>query len=123
MRVLVTGSRDPQVASDEKIEQAMLLAVGHVDEQHSLIVGDASGVDAKATAIAYKLGWDVTVVRAEWDKYGRSAGPRRNQKMVNMRPDVCVAFPGTGCGTRDCMKRAQQARVPLYVYSRDQEQR
>ena len=48
---------------------------------------------------------------------GRLLGPERNQRMVDLGADVCLAFPLPGSrGTRDCMKRAEKARIPVYAY-------
>jgi len=44
------------------------------------------------------------VYKAEWDLYGKSAGPRRNSKMV-CGADILIAFPG-GKGTENCVKEA-----------------
>ena len=42
---------------------------------------------------------------AEWRKYGRSAGYRRNQQMLDEgNPDLVVAFPG-GPGTQNMVIR------------------
>lgn len=50
---------------------------------------------------------------ADWGVFGRSAGPRRNQRMIDeARPDLVVAFPG-GRGTADMVKRASVARIPV----------
>lgn len=44
--------------------------------------------------------------RAQWSLYGRSAGPRRNQEMLDKgQPDLVLAFPG-GRGTADLVRRA-----------------
>ena len=45
---------------------------------------------------------------AEWQRYGRSAGYRRNQRMLDERkPDLVVAFPG-GRGTENMVKISRQ---------------
>jgi hypothetical protein len=48
---------------------------------------------------------------ADWEKLGRSAGPIRNQAMLDEgRPDLVVAFPGHH-GTADMVRRARAAGV------------
>lgn len=44
--------------------------------------------------------------------YCQWAGFDRNQEMVNLGADVCLAFPiGRSPGTRDCVKRARLAGI------------
>jgi hypothetical protein len=46
----------------------------------------------------------------------RSAGPLRNQHMVDLGADLCVAAPlGGSRGTRDCMARAAAEHIPVRV--------
>lgn len=48
---------------------------------------------------------------ADWRKYGKSAGPLRNQQMIDEgKPDLVVAFPG-GTGTADMVRRAKAAGI------------
>lgn len=50
---------------------------------------------------------------AAWDVHGRSAGPIRNQQMLNdSKPDLVLAFPG-GPGTADMVQRARMAGVEV----------
>lgn len=89
-----------------------------------LLVGDASGADAIARRwydTARRDGKGPfplrrTVFVAEWDKYGKSAGPIRNETMVAYaqikrekgQPILCLAAPG-GRGTADCVRRCREA--------------
>ena len=53
-----------------------------------------------------------TQVCAEWRKYGPSAGPRRNQVMADLKPDLAVMAPG-GRGTADMRSRLSCKVVEL----------
>lgn len=55
--------------------------------------------------------------RRDGTRYCPMAGHLRNQKMVDMRPDICLAFlTPEARGTRDCAKRAEKARIPVTRY-------
>lgn len=68
--------------------------------------GGASGADALASEWAYDRGVNQTCYKAQWDTYGRSAGPVRNLEMFRqVRPKHVIAFPG-GKGTKHMMSVA-----------------
>ncbi len=53
---------------------------------------------------------------ADWERYGKPAGPKRNTEMVyeDPMPDVCLAFPrGEARGTRHCTGEARKAGIPV----------
>lgn len=78
-----------------------------------LIQGGANGADFHAKNWAHSAKVECVTVPAEWDVYGHRAGPIRNQKMIDdYGPDVVIAFPG-GHGTRDMLRRARSAGVPV----------
>ena len=53
---------------------------------------------------------------ADWDKYGKSAGPMRNKKMMKQgKPDQVVAFFG-GIGTKSAIKYARKFGIPVTLY-------
>jgi len=79
---------------------------------HTLIEGEARGADSMARDIALARGWEVIRVPADWVKYGRGAGPIRNQQMLDMGPDQVWAFhDNLACskGTLDMVRRSKRA--------------
>jgi hypothetical protein len=89
----------------------------HLDRLHAelhfthMIHGGAKFIDTFASEwAATKPEITRYICRAEWKKYGLGAGPRRNSRMLEWRPDVVVAFPGEN-GTADMVKKARAAGV------------
>lgn len=115
LRILITGSRH---WSDERaIESALLGATYNVPGDRITVVhGGASGADRLAGKLADEWGMNVEVHPAEWGKHGKAAGPIRNQKMVDLGADVCLAFPlADSRGTKHCMMVASRAGIPVRV--------
>lgn len=113
MKLLVTGSRhwnDPL--------SIMYHLKDHVwGSDITLIHGDAKGADSMCAAFAKEWGWKVVAVPAEWDKYGKKAGMRRNIEMLNMEPDFVVAFPRPdSIGTIACINEAIKRQIPIRIY-------
>ena len=112
MRVLVTGGRDYHNINDARVIYATLDAIHGENEITALIHGDAHGADRLAAAWAYDNKVDEEAYPADWARYGKAAGPIRNQSMVDAKPDLVVAFPGRR-GTADCVRRAKLAGIPV----------
>lgn len=80
-----------------------------------VIHGAARGADSIAGKVADELGLETEVYPAEWDKYGKSAGYRRNAQMLKEgEPTVVVAFPG-GKGTQMMIDLAKKDGVPVLL--------
>ena len=107
MRLLVTGSRD----WDDYEHIKRVLSGFPPDTQ--LVHGGARGADLLAHKAALELGWpEPEVHRADWNSFGKRAGSLRNQAMVDLGADLCLAFPlETSKGTWDCMQRAEKADI------------
>lgn len=109
MKLMVTGGRD---FGDRRYVSDVLSTVHYLHPVDLLIVGDATGVDALATAWAEEVDVPVEVHFAEWQTHGRAAGPIRNKEMVDCEPDLVIAFPG-GAGTANAVKTARQANITV----------
>jgi len=75
---------------------------------------DTHAIDwARSRCVAF------VIVRAEWKRYGRAAGPILNTKMLEFKPDFVVAFTG-GRGTADMIRQAHTAGVEVIDYRQDE---
>ena len=120
MRILICGSRnwnDPQPIAEILDDHIGLLQEG---QGLVLIHGGARGADSVAHAEAQRRQIPTITEKADWTRYGKGAGPVRNQLMLDKHaPDAVYAFRSTGrsTGTDDMIKRAKKAGVPTYVIS------
>lgn len=108
MKVLVCGGRN-------FFDKVMVwTALDKLHREHGftvLIHGAASGADTLAGLWAKNQGVTECIYAADWRMHGASAGPIRNQKMLDHGcPKLVVAFPG-GPGTSDMVSRAKAAGV------------
>jgi len=111
MKVLVCGGRDYR---DHLTAYRLLDALNVLEDITCIVHGGASGADELAGKWASRNKIECRVYPADWQTYGKSAGPRRNQSMLDReKPDVVCAFPG-GRGTADMVGRAKTAGVKVF---------
>ena len=82
-------------------------------EEIVIISGHCSGVDIMGERYAAENGFTVEIFMAEWDKYGRAAGPIRNEKMVDIADLVIAFWDGKSRGTKSLIKYAERAGKEL----------
>jgi hypothetical protein len=113
-KVLVCGGRDFR---DTKLLDRFLCEVDNRVCIGEIIHGGANGADTMAGCWAEKYNIPVTVFPAEWRKYGRRAGPLRNEQMLREgKPEFVVAFPG-GRGTAHMVGLAKAAGIQVFECS------
>jgi YspA, cpYpsA-related SLOG family len=112
MRVLVCGGRD--FNDWPLLNQALSdLLPEDTRDTVTIISGHARGADALGERWARAEGLQLLVFPADWQTYGRSAGPIRNKQMlVEGKPELVVAFAG-GSGTANMIKQARAAGVTV----------
>lgn len=124
MRVLVCGSR---TFNDYELLKETLDAYRITE----IIEGGARGADTLAGRYGDETSIPVKVYPAEWDTYGKSAGPIRNGRMLREgKPEMVIAFLGpvairefsTGLsdskysrGTKNMIDQAMKAGVPVDI--------
>src|SRR5215213_10210322 len=107
-RYLICGGRDFNDAA--LVEKALNALILH-PEDSVVIHGAARGADRLAGDWARRHDAAVIAIPADWDRFGKAAGPIRNSLMLtDQKPDVVIAFPG-GDGTADMVAKARRARL------------
>jgi hypothetical protein len=86
-----------------------------------VISGGCRGADTIAIIVARQCGFRYVEYRADWERYGNSAGPIRNQVMINCEnPDIVLAFHNdfhNSKGTKDMVSRAMKHDIPFKIFS------
>lgn len=110
-RVLISGSREWRNV------EAIRRVIYSLPHDALVIHGGCRGADTIADRLARERGLDVLQFDAEWVRYGRSAGPRRNQRMIDEGgPTDAFVFPlETSKGTYDMISRLAGALIPFQV--------
>ena len=114
MKILVCGSRDWHEFG------FILLQLKRLPKDTIIINGACKGADKLSTKAAQTLGLQVKEYPAEWDKYGKSAGPKRNSQMLLENPDEVWAFHYdlyNSKGTLDMVKKAQAKNIKVVLYN------
>lgn len=90
-RLLITGSRS--WTDEAEIVAQFRLVYTKYGKDVTLVSGACkSGADAMCERLARMAGWVVETHPADWNTYGDSAGFRRNEDMVKLGADACLAF-------------------------------
>lgn len=114
MRVLVCGDRTWNKASAIHRELAKLSSIT------CIIEGGAPGADSIAYSWASEMVVECETYRADWIRFGKAAGPLRNQRMLTEgKPDLVLAFHPNidrSKGTRHMVEIARRAGVECRVF-------
>ena len=86
-----------------------------IDPKH-IISGAADGADTLAEQYAIYHRIPRSIYPAQWNTYGKAAGPIRNKQMLDDgKPTMVVGFGGDK-GTKDMLKRSKKAGLPVMRY-------
>lgn len=111
MRVIVAGSRT--VTSYREVEAA-IISSGF--EPTVIISGTAKGVDQLGEQYAKIKGLEILRFPADWNRYGKSAGYRRNVEMAEVADALVAVWDGESKGTKHMIDIANRNGLKVYVY-------
>lgn len=112
MRVLVCGDRE--WSNIQYIREALTL-FNDCYGITCIIEGDCRGADKIAGIWADDVGIEHEKYPAQWDKYGKAAGPIRNKQMLDEgKPDFVLAFHENidkSVGTKNMLLQARNRKI------------
>ncbi len=112
MKVIVCGCRN---WSNRKIIKKRLW---ELPSNTIIVEGGCDGADLMARDVALEIGLEVVEFPAAWKKYGKSAGPKRNIKMLDTGPQLLIAFHDDltkSKGTKHIITEARKRGIEVEV--------
>lgn len=109
-RVAIVGSREfPNL--DQVREYVRTLPPDTI-----VISGGARGVDRTVEYEARRIGLEVEIWPANWNRYGKRAGFLRNQDIVNSADELIAFWDGQSRGTLHSVELARERGIPVRIY-------
>ena len=112
MRVIIAGSRNMPVSKYRWIARAVELSGFVVTE---VVCGLARGADTLGKRWAEENQIPVTEFPAEWDKFGKSAGPRRNKQMADHADALIVFIWDNSRGSQNMLNQMRGQKKPCFI--------
>jgi hypothetical protein len=112
MRVIIAGSRGFN-DYDLLKEKCDYFFQNYKDIE--IISGTANGADKLGERYAIENGYQLKLFPADWNRYGNSAGFRRNVEMSNHADALVVFWDGKSRGTQHMIREAKNKKLLLRV--------
>lgn len=113
MRVIIAGSSS--ITSYDEVFAA-IRASGFMYEITTVISGGAIGVDSVGEEWAREQGIPVERFPAEWSKYGKMAGFKRNTDMAMVADALIAVWNGKSSGTKHMIGMANEMDMEVFIW-------
>jgi len=110
MKLIIAGSRDIYITS-----LAVSAIISSLQLQPTEIVsGGCKGPDKIGEDVAYIDELTLKVFKADWQTYGKAAGPIRNREMANYADKLLLIWDGKSKGSYNMKKEMGKLNKPVY---------
>jgi|APGre2960657404_1045060.scaffolds.fasta_scaffold07821_6 hypothetical protein len=110
MKVVVAGSR--VISELYYVQFAIKSANIYIGE---LVSGGATGIDKLGEQWARDNNINIKLFPADWDQYGKSAGPMRNAEMADYCDAAIILWDGKSKGTFNMIENIKKRKKPLHL--------
>lgn len=114
-RIVVAGSRDYE--DYENAKAYIEMCIKSLRKEHTLIFlsGGCRGADLLGERFAKESGFGIEHYPANWQKFGKSAGVKRNLQMAKACDMVICFWDGESRGTASMLAYAEKFNKPLHI--------
>lgn len=115
IRVVVAGCRDYNNYQEAEIFIDSCMKKINKKGDIVFVSGGCRGADVLGQVYASKHHCQVECYPAEWKKYGRRAGPKRNQHMAMLGDYFICFWDGESRGTKNMIESAKAYHKPVWI--------
>jgi len=115
MKLIIAGGRN-----FTNYEQICKVCDSILQDQTNIeIVSGAyyKGADKLGEKYAKERGYKITQFPANWNQYGKAAGPKRNQQMAEYADALIAFWDGKSKGTKNMIEFAKSKSLKIKIYS------
>ena len=115
VKVVIAGCRD--YCDYDEAKKFIDDSLSNINNENSIVVlsGGANGADKLGIRYAEENGFQVKLFLPQWDKYGKSAGPKRNKLMAQECDLVICFWDSKSRGTKSMIEYAKQFDKLLFI--------
>lgn len=114
-RIVVAGSRN--YTNYTQAKDFIDRCIKNIKTENELIFisGGCKGADLLGERYAQENGFEVEKYPADWKRYGRGAGPKRNEEMAKACDFVICFWDGQSKGTKNMIALAKKYSKPIKI--------
>ena len=114
-KVIIAGSREFNNYNFLKNKIDKILSSKKQEFNIIIISGTAKGADSLGEKYAKENNYQIERFPADWNKFGRSAGYKRNKQMAENSDAAIVFWDGKSKGSKHMIEICQEQKKPFRI--------
>ena len=114
-KVLVAGCRNYN--NYEEAKEYIKNCISRIQKEYALVFvsGNCRGADKLGEQFACENHYDIEKYPADWQRFGKSAGPKRNENMARVADYIICFWDGKSKGTQSMIDFAKKYNKPIRI--------
>lgn len=115
-KVIIAGGRD--FTDLKRMTYYMDKMLFSKAQTHEILIvsGKARGADNTGELYAHSRGYEIEPYPANWDKFGKSAGYKRNEEMAKVADALVAFWDGKSKGTKHMIDLAGKYKLGIRTF-------
>lgn len=114
MKLIIAGSRS--LSSAMYVDLIDFLIIDYGLKPTEIVSGCAKGIDTLGEIWALENSIPIKKFPADWNTFGKAAGPKRNQQMADYADALLVIYLPGSVGSMDMLGRARANKLKVFEY-------
>jgi hypothetical protein len=112
MKTIIAGCRD---FKDYSLLKSKVNQHRNYHKITEIVCGGAAGADTLGYEYAAEYLIPTTLFEADWNTFGRAAGPIRNRQMAEYADCLIAVWDGKSKGTKNMIGEMNKLKKPVYI--------